>query len=363
MLNDALKRGQTFPVWVFGTLTVLTLLAFSVNYGNAIYWQLRAQNAADAAAQGAMSVQATRWNAMLGDLHAAAVEEYRLRYIARDLDVITAPNAALVTGCATSGGGPLSCATIYQNLVSQYVAAANRYTSDVQLMQALSTPTFGGDVADIQAAVANFQTNCSSNNGGDCAFNYTVVNPRPRLTALNDVISDCCGDTVGGGLVAPASLNQALQPIEIEVVACAKVKPLFPSALSWVAAPTFTAIGRAASTTIMATQEFMEMGAVVNPVSSTVFQPSEYPESAPIGTGGGPVNGANNDAPLRIDYGGNVTCPLGNCGNPQRVVNPGNGIFNGVIHNQAMDIYTGWWTSIPIAPYSGPLNAGQFTCK
>ena len=57
MLNAHAQRGQTFPVWVFGTLTVLTLLGFSVNYGNSLYWQLRAQNAADAAAQGAHAAQ------------------------------------------------------------------------------------------------------------------------------------------------------------------------------------------------------------------------------------------------------------------------------------------------------------------
>jgi hypothetical protein len=363
MLTADGQRGQTFPVWVFGTLTVLTLLGFSVNYGNSLYWQLRAQNAADAAAQGALSIQATRWNAMLSDLHAATVEEYRLRYLARDLALMSSTNAYKITYCALNGSGPGSCRRIYSNLVSQYLAASNRYTEDVQTMQALSTPTFATDQSDVQAAVASLQRNCARDSGGDCAFDYSVISPQPRTTALADVLSDCCGDTVGGGLPSPGALNTALDPMKIEVVACANIKPLFPSALSWVTAPTFTAIGRAAATTIMATQEFMELGAMVNPVSGKVFQPPEFPEAAATGAGGGPTETTDNDQYLRIDYGGNANCTYGNCGNPATVVAPAQGVYQGTIENQGLDVYTGWWTTVAVEPYSGTLASGQYACK
>jgi hypothetical protein len=357
------QRGQTFPVWVFGTLTVLTLLGFSVNYGNSLYWQLRAQNAADAAAQGALSIQATRWNAMLSDLHAATVEEYRLRYLVRDLALMSSTAAPANTSCSTSAPGPTNCSTIYANLVAQYVAAANRYTRDVQTMEALSAPTFTTDENDIKTAVANLQSNCSANSGGDCGFDYTVINPTTRTTALSDVKSDCCGSTVGGGLVSPAGLNTSLNPMQIEVITCADVKPLFPSALSWVTAPTYTAIGRAAATTVMATQEFMELGAMVNPASGNVFQPTEFPESGRTGIGTGPVETADNDQYLRIDYGGNQTCAYGNCGDPSAVTNPAQGAYEGILSNEALDIYTGWWTTIATAPYSGAVSSGQYACK
>lgn len=363
MLGRHAQRGQTFPIWVFGTLTVLTLLGFSVNYGNSLYWQLRAQNAADAAAQGALSIQATRWNAMIGDLHAAAVEEYRLRYLVRDLALMSSPNAQTNTYCSPWFGGPASCTTMYADLVDQYLAASNRYTQDVQAMQALSTPTFSTDQSDVAAAVANLQTNCAKNTGGDCGFAYTVINPTTRTSALADVHSDCCGSEVGAGLVSPANLNTSLYPMQIEVLACASVKPLFPSLLSYVTAPDFVALGRAAATTVMATQEFMEAGAMVNPVTSNVFQPSEFPESAATGTGTGPVETTDNDRNLRIDFGGNQTCQYGNCGDPSIVVNPAAGAFQGVMSNEAMDVYTGWWTTVAIAPYSGQISSAQYACK
>src|SRR5580704_7977838 len=75
------QRGQTLPVWAFGILTVLTLIAFAISYGSMVLWQIRAQNAADAAAQGLLSVQATQWNETTALLTAAAVEEYRIRAI------------------------------------------------------------------------------------------------------------------------------------------------------------------------------------------------------------------------------------------------------------------------------------------
>ncbi|MBV8636605.1 MAG: hypothetical protein JO322_00845 [Candidatus Eremiobacteraeota bacterium] len=349
------RRGQTLPIWTFGTLTAIALLGFSVNYGNSIYWQIRAQNAADAAAQGALSIQATHWNALLSDIHAAAVEEYRLRYLLRDLAIITSTNAGANTGC-TNSGGTTSCQTIYNNLSTAFTAAANRYTTDVQLIQALDAPTYASDVASVTQAVANFQNNCATQTGGDCAFSYTVVNPQPRTLALHDVISDCCGATVGGALTAPAALNQNLIPLQIEVIACANVKPLFPAALSWSASPTFTAIGRAAATTLMATQEFMEAGGIVNPMSSQPFQPAEFPES----NGSGPLF-PDNDPNLRVDFGGNINRPWGNPGNPQ--TSTLGGTFTGGLGSEAMDVYTGWWTTISIPPYSGALTNSQYACN
>lgn len=348
------QRGQVFPIWTFGTLTMLSLLAFSVNYGNSLYWQLRAQNAADAAAQGAVSVQATHWNAMLSDLHAASIEEYRIRYLLRDLAMVSSSNGPADTSCTPSG--TTSCATVYASLRGQFLAAANRYTQDVQLLDTLAQPTTANDLAAVRQAVANFQTNCAGNSGGDCGFSYSVINPGVRTTNLENVISDCCGLTVGGGLASPAGMNLSLRPIQIEVVACANVQPFFPSALSWVKAPAYVAIGRAAATTIMATQEFMETGAITNPLTGQPFQPVEYPESP----GNAPTSGLN-DASLRIEYGGNINSTNGNKGNPS--VSDGNSGFVGTLGNQALDAYAGWWTAISMPPYSGLIGPSQYTCK
>jgi Flp pilus assembly protein TadG len=361
MLKMYAQRGQTVPVWAFGTLTLLTLLAFAVNYGNAVYWQIRAQNAADAVAQGLVSIQATRLNAMLADLHAATVEEYRLRYLARDIAIVSTPQAggdyAAETGNCTSSTVP-SCATMYADLVAQFIAASNRYTSDVQMMESLSAP-LANDVGDIDGQLSTLTGTCSGPSGVDCGFDYqTLGNAQTRTAALEDVYSDCCGLTVGGGSTGPGEINSSLLPLEVEVVACAKVPPLFPSALSWIAAPTFTAVGRAAATNVMATQEFMELGGVVNPVTGKPFQPAEFPEN-----NGSPADSSNDDPYLRIDYGGNIDKPYGNSGNPQVVTNQKLGAYAGVIANQSVDIYTGWWTSVAIPPYSGSVSQSSLSCK
>ncbi|MDQ2866630.1 MAG: hypothetical protein M3R51_10420, partial [Candidatus Eremiobacteraeota bacterium] len=174
---------------------------------------------------------------------------------------------------------------------------------------------------------------------------------------LENVISDCCGSTIGGGLTSPAGLNGNLLPLKIEVIACANVNPLFPTALSWIKAPVYQAVGRAAATTLMATQEYMEVGGVINPKTGQPFQPAEFPESA----SNAPVFTSNNDANLRIDFGGNINKPYNNSGNPQNSTPAGQ--FMGTIGNQLMDVYTGWWTSIAVPPYSGTVSSSSYTCK
>jgi Flp pilus assembly protein TadG len=352
------QRGQTIPVWAFGTLTLIALLAFAVNYGNALYWQLRAQNAADSVAQGLLSIQATRWNAMIADLHAATVEEYRLRYLARDIAVMSSYNPSIATDynaetedCTAHG----TCTQMYSDLVAQFIAASNRYYNDVQMMQPLST-SLANTSADIATSLGTLAGSCSSSSPVvDCGFDYELVGgaATARTANIEDVYSDCCGNTVGGGTTLPGQFNSALYPLQLEVVACANVKSLFPSALTWVQSPTFTAIGRAGATNIMATQEFFELGAIDNPVTGNPFQPAEFPEN----NDNGPVNPADNDPYLRIDYGGNnVNKPYGNTGNPATVTNPAGGAYVGVIANQAVNVYTGWWTAIAEPPYNGSIS-------
>jgi predicted lysophospholipase L1 biosynthesis ABC-type transport system permease subunit len=118
------QRGQTFPVWAFGTLTVLTLLAFTLSYGNMLRYQIRAQNAADSAARGVLSIQATQWNEMSADMHAAAVEEYRIRAIIQGMLMAIRGNG----GCESSvvARGPQACSVMYGNLRRQYLSATAR---------------------------------------------------------------------------------------------------------------------------------------------------------------------------------------------------------------------------------------------
>jgi hypothetical protein len=75
------QRGQVLPLWIVAILTTFAFTFLSLNYGNQIRMQIRAQNAADAAAQALLAIQTERWNMMTAMLYASSVEEYRIRHI------------------------------------------------------------------------------------------------------------------------------------------------------------------------------------------------------------------------------------------------------------------------------------------
>jgi len=347
------SRGQTIPIWTLGTLTALVLMVMAMSYGSTLRWQIRAQNAADAAARGMLAVQTNQWNQTMATLHAAAVEEYRLRNLMNALlEVIQGSG-----GCDAnrSDSGPTTCTAMYANLRQQYLDSLQRYTNDVLLLNRVSYPSQSDQIATIRAALALYQTNCGTATGGDCAFQYTVVGTQPRKDGyLEDVYSDCCAFTVGGGTaVAP---KDDLSPLELEVVACANVQPLWGTIFKF-ASRNYSAIGRAAATSLMSSQEFMYVGSMVNTVSTKVFQPTEYPESST----GAAALGNGNDANYRIDYGGNPDNP-NNTGNP--ATSDGKFGFVYTPKNSGILAGTGWWQTMAIKPFSGQLQAGtSFTCK
>ncbi len=347
------QRGQTFPIWAFGTLTVLTMLALALSYGQMVAWQIRAMNAADAAAKGMLSVQTTQWNETEAVLHASAVEEYRLRVTMNDLlETIHGDG-----GCTKSTPTQETCTSIYQTLRHNYLDALQRYTNDVSIMGRISAPGWTQQVSEIQAALAQYQQYCGTPEGGDCSFDYTLVEVTPRPnTYTEDVYADCCNWVVGGGT---SSGNQKLDltPMQLEIVTCANVTPWIPNFWNW-NAHSYQVVGRAAATSIMDTQEFLWVGSMVDPASTSgaVLQPSEYPENA----SDQPVGFFNNDQYYRIDYGGNPNI-ADNTGDPSTVSGGGYYYTASYPGLQAAD---GWWTAMPIQPFAGNLTAGvNFSCK
>ncbi len=346
------QRGQTLPIWAFGSLTTLVLIAMALSFGSTLRWQMRAQNAADAAARGLLAVQTSQLNETIATLHAAAVEEYRIRFVINDLLQVIQGSG----GCNSAKGasGPTACVTMYASLRQNYLDALQRYSSDVALLNRISYPSYTDQVSAINAALTLYQLNCGQPNGGDCAFSYSVVGLQPRADSyVEDVYADCCAWTVGGGTAVTPNRN--LSPLEIEVVACANVQPLFASFFKFAQTP-YQAIGRAAATSIMSTQEFLYVGSVVNPQTNQVFQPTEYPESA--------ANTAvfsSSDPNYRIDYGGNPDNP-NNSGNP--ATSDGHFGFQFNAQNQGLEPLTGWWQSMAIRPFMGQLSNGtNYTCK
>jgi|SRR5579884_192713 len=350
------QRGQTLPVWAFGSLSALVMLVMVLDYGSALRWQVRAQNAADAAARGLLSAQTVQWNETTSLLHAAAVEEYRIRFLLRDIDeVIGAPGQGGQGGCNqnTDSSDPQSCDAMYLNLRAQYLDAVQRYTNDVLVLNRVSSPTQSDQIQQIQSALAQYQANCGAANGGDCAFKYTLVAAKPRNdNYVEDVYADCCAFVVGGSTNGHPKTD--LQPLKLEVVTCATVNSLIPSFFTFTA-PTFKAIGRAAATSIQSTQEFAYVGSIINPTTGSVFQPSEYPESS-IGS----AALSDNDANYRIDYGGNPDNPF-NQGNPAQ--SDGKYGFTYVPSDQGLLMATGWWSAMAIKPFSGNLNMGKIGCN
>lgn len=344
------QRGQTLPIWAFGTLSVLTLLALALSYGQMISWQMRAMNAADAAAKGMLSVQTTQWNETEAALHAAAVEEYRLRITMNDLlEVIHGDG-----GCSSSTTP--SCATLYANLRQNYLDELSRYTADVAIVGRISAPTFSEQVSEIQTALQQYQAKCGTPEGGDCAFNYTLVSATPRPTTyLEDVYADCCNMVVGGGTSGNPKLD--LQPLEIEIVACATITPWVPNFWNWTGGAV-NVVGRAAATSIMDTQEFMWVGSLVDPASATnaVFQSSEFPESS----NNQAVGFTNDDQYYRLDFGGNPNNTY-NPGDPS--TSDGSGGYTYSASYPGLYVADGWWTAMPIAPFAGKLTPGtSYTC-
>jgi hypothetical protein len=338
------QRGQTLPVWTFGILTTLMLGLMVFNYGNSLRWQIRAQNAADAVAQGVMSVQAQHYNQMNITLHAAAIEEYRIRRTMNALLEVLRGDG----GCTYAPGAAQDCATVYQNLRLNYIAEVNRYTQLVQQMEAVVQYTPAEQQADMATIAASFENTCTSSGptGGDCVFKYTMSTPTAR-PGLSGAEVDAAGENNGDGLPLP-NLPSDLQPLQIQVTACAQINLPFASFFHLNTQP-FYALGRAGATTAMVTQEWSAPGVQINPNSpggSTPFQPAEYPESA------------SNSIPATFSY----TCDNGSanydwysvkwCSNNYvAAYNPPNqdGGFAGIIQTDEYSVWTGWWSALPLA--------------
>ncbi len=315
------------------------VLAFSaLQYGEVLRWQIRAQNAADAAAAGALSVQTSAWNQQMAVMYAASVEEWRIRNLLEAMVVASTGDS----GCAR--GNSTNCQPLYKGLKDQYAQAVARYTTDVQLMNRVSQYTLPQAQADARAIVADFQRNCGKANGGDCAFSYSVVDMRKRVGDLNDVEQDGGAWVVNG--IAPAVVKDDYVPAQIEVVTCAKVPPLVPGFLNF-NPPTFTAIGRAAATGAMVTQEWIQPGKIVNPQTGQPFQPAED-----FSGGTTTATGPNGHNWFVNDYGGNDAQAY-----------PTKNAYAERINGPEFSAVTGWWSTIPLKPYSGKLAAGSFTCS
>ena len=349
------ERGQVIPLWIVAILSTFVLMFMALNYGNTIRWQIRAQNAADAAVQAITSIQTQRFNMTTETLYAANIEEFRLR---RLLDGILM-TANMSGGCSTF----VYCSADYTALTAAFVRSANRYTYDAEVLNnVVSFSTYANWQSDSAALLTHLQSNCNAQNvtsatinsaGGDCAFAYTMLPTSGTMlrgtsgtssysTPLNPVEYDALGNCIPSfGKVCDAnavnSQSVDFNPVQVEVLTCAIVPPILPT-FGLLKTQPYYAVGRAAATSVMVEQDWFQPGALYDNARgpNTVFQFTEtYGTSVPPGPGM-PYNW------YAVNFGGNGA-----------VASPTYGVFHAAnLGTDELSVRLGWWNAVPMKPFT-----------
>lgn len=248
------QRGQTLPFWVIGVLIVLSMTFFLANYANAVAWQVRAQNAADAAASAVLSVQANVYNEYSTLLYATAVDEYRIRVL----------NQAILNsiyqedGCV--GGSDNSCAADYASLTSEYDNAVASFTADIHLLDQANNMTQAGQSTDQSKALSmiNSGSQCATPNDYACAFYFNVLDASSTAPSNNG--ND--GGYISGG------------DNEVDLIACKNVSYFGAALLNLGSTATYEVLGRAAAAVVPAYSEAFNPSKT-NPQTGQPYQPNE----------------------------------------------------------------------------------------
>ncbi len=376
MTARAAERGQVLPLWIAAILSTFTLMFLSVNYGNTLRWQMRAQNAADAAAQAVMAIQTQHFNEMSAILYASNVEEFRTRLL---LDgMLNALNGAggctgypltpKATGQLRFDTGPGSCDQVFADLLPEFEKSVTRYGNDIQLLNNVATQTtyaeWASDSASLithlgSAAHCNtISTMTVATDGGDCQFQYTLngIASRGGLNAVDADAFNIWLPTMGLILPDDAETENAalFDPGMVDIVVCAKVPPLIP-AFGALQAKTHYVMGRAGATAVLIENDWLQPGMINDPARSgtVAFQPVEHYTSA--------------DSALGYDwYGvefGGTAWSTGKYTNTQNQTFP---VYYSNATENELDAYAGWWSSIPYDPrlviHDAPAPAPAADC-
>jgi Flp pilus assembly protein TadG len=342
------QRGQVIPFWAVSIASMLALTGGILTYGNAIAWQIRAQNAADAAALGAIGVQTQQLNTMNMLLYSAAVEEFRIRYLL---------NGAILAmhksgGCMPKANGPPAndCIQEFQGEAERFVPAVNRYSNTVNMLNGVTqSMSVANQETDMTNYVAALQNTCGTVTGGDCAFKYLITKDATRASLYN-VDADAYGILQPNKLRTSAATYQATLygPIEIEIAVCAKS----PSPLLWhFGMPTGHVIARSAAEAVIVVQDWMQPGEIVDPNSGqneTYFQDRSqetnwYTSTFTSGLGAGTYYDWYTPT-----FGGNANTPSSSTMR-----------FSSTLSSNEFSARVGWWDAIPIKPWSGALSSAQ----
>jgi hypothetical protein len=188
----------------------------------------------------------------------------------------------------------------------------------------------------------NVNTTVPYNDGGDCQFKYTLngTGYRTGLNALEadayNVVFPALGDTLANN--AETENAQLFDPGMVDIVTCAKVPPLISLFGKLQAKPHYV-MGRAGATAVLAENDWLQPGVILDPArsGSIQFQPYENYTSA--------------DSGLSYDwYGvwfGGTAWFTGTSTTAGGVTYPDYG--TNATYNE-FDAYAGWWTAIPYDP-------------
>lgn len=378
-------RGQVLPLWA-ASVVLMFALAFTVlNYGNQIRWQIRAQNAADSAASAAMSIQAQRFNLTTEMLYATNIEEYRMR---RLLD-------GLLLSIDQSGGCTVNpndladtsfgtCGYVYAKLHDPYIRSFTRFSNDlIGLQHVNGSDSFANWIADSNIVLAHLQANCNAPgipiasyhpDGGDCSFNYSIapggIVGRKGLHQTNEDAESILIPSLGRSApILDDSQGTLWTPGEIDVVTCAVIPPIVPNFGPFHFAPVY-AVGRGAATNVMVEQDWMQPGALIDPIRSATsitafkkFQPVEdYVDNVP-----------NNDFSACSTFPfDKITCIQDtghpdwynvNFGGADSVASSTGNYFSAPLYGPEMSVRTGWWGVTAIKPFGTSPILGSPTCK
>ena len=371
MRNQHARRGQVLPIWILGILGTFALIFTALDYGNSLRWHIRAQSAADSAAQATLALQSQRWNEMMELLYGMNIEEYRIRHLLDGILLASTASGGCVetslTPQANGGTDPVhDCEAVYDILTPQYLKAVQRYSQEAALLHKVAAnATFANWNNDANALISELQTNCNvsgvattvsyNKGGGDCAFQYHFIATQSNLTPptdtrnLNTTGYGLSTVTADGTLInipsygnASAAINgvdtenaSLFAPVQVDVVTCAYVPPIIPSFFKMTTQP-YHAIGRAAATNVMFVQDWFEPGGLYNPNRTALngdqvfFQPAEKYD--PVA----PPNGQTDDF-YAVDFQGNAA-----------VAHTATGLFGVAVTHNEMSVRLGWWNSIPV---------------
>jgi len=297
LVLKGVSRGQTIPLYVFGTIISLVLSLYLVNYTNTVRWHERAQNAADAAALAAIAGEAGVMNQNAIAEYNAALDEYRLEAVVDSM--INAANGVGSSSQQSTDAYPtltcdpapssddtgIDCDNAYDQKPYYYDLALMQYVRAVQALQALQNPTVPANATPAPAAsgAPTPPPAPSAPPGSSAGASFSLVQSDQYCWDKNvrqPGVFDC-----GFNYNADISHTGPGSAEIVDVVACRTVTAKYAGLFAGLLPASFNAVGRSAAT-LLAVPETFSPGAAINPNTPGVpYQPVENcpPANGPHG--------------------------------------------------------------------------------